>query len=63
MALAQVLFRIVDQGAIDGTVNGTAAVVDVSGEILRHSSSGRIRNYGLSMFIGMVFLLFFYLLR
>lgn len=62
-ALAQVLFRIVDQGAIDGTVNGTAAVVDVSGEALRYSSSGRIRSYGLSMFIGMVFLLFFYLMR
>lgn len=54
------LWKFVDQGVIDGSVNGTAAVVDVSGEVVRNTESGQLRMYGLWMLVGTVFLICFY---
>jgi NADH-quinone oxidoreductase subunit L len=59
--MARFLWRGVDQGVIDGTVNGTAAVIDMSGEITRHTQTGQIRHYALFMFIGTVVVITFYM--
>jgi len=58
--IARTLWKFVDQGVIDGSVNGTAAVVDVSGEVVRNTESGQLRFYGLLMLVGTVFLICFY---
>ena len=58
---ARVLWKGVDQAAIDGTVNGTAAFVDVSGEIIRTTETGQLRHYAFFMFLGTCFILLFYL--
>ena len=60
--MARFLWRVVDQGIIDGSVNGTAALIDISGEVVRKTGSGQLRHYGLLMFIGALFVLVFYLL-
>ena len=58
--LAGVLFRVVDQGLIDGSVNGTAAVVEVSGEIARGTQTGQVRHYALFMFVAAIAIILFY---
>lgn len=57
--LAGLLWKDIDQSIIDGAVNGTAAVVDVHGEVARFSQSGRIAHYALYMFLATVLLLTF----
>lgn len=44
---ARVLWKGIDQEIIDGAVNGSAAVVDASGEALRTIQSGQLRHYAL----------------
>lgn len=58
--LARVLFRVVDQGMIDGAVNGTAAVVDVSGEVARSTQTGQVRHYAFFMFVAALLMLFLF---
>lgn len=58
---AKFLWQIIDQGCIDGTVNGAGSVMEVGGEVLRTTQSGQIRHYAFYMFLGTVFLIFFYL--
>lgn len=58
--LAAFLHRVVDQGMIDGAVNGTASLVDLSGEITRGTQTGQIRHYALFMFIATLLILFFF---
>ncbi|MCB0333220.1 MAG: hypothetical protein KDD55_06950, partial [Bdellovibrionales bacterium] len=58
---ANILWKQADQAGIDGAVNGTAAVVDVTGEVARTLSTGQMRHYALFMFLGTVFLFLFYL--
>lgn len=58
--MAQTLWRVVDQGIIDGSVNGTAAVVQVSGEVARGIQTGQVRHYALFMFIAALGLILFY---
>lgn len=41
------LWRGVDQGVIDGTVNGTGELVDVTGELARGIQTGDVRHYAL----------------
>ncbi len=48
--VSRVLWRGVDQGVIDGTVNGTAEVVEVSGELVRTMQTGDVRHYALYLF-------------
>lgn len=45
--LSVVLWRGVDQGVIDGAVNGTGEVLDVAGEFAREAQSGDVRHYAL----------------
>jgi NADH-quinone oxidoreductase subunit L len=54
---AKVLWRVLDQGVIDGTVNGSAAVVDTCGEVVRWWQTGRVGQYALFMFVGLVLIL------
>lgn len=58
--LASFLHRVVDQGIIDGAVNGTASLVDLSGEISRGTQTGQVRHYALFMFIATLLILFFF---
>lgn len=55
--LAAFLWRFFDQGLVDGAVNGTAAVIDISGEMVRGSQSGQVRQYAFFMFVGTVLLI------
>lgn len=57
---SNILWSFVDVRVIDGTVNGTAALVEVSGEVGRATQTGDLRHYCLLMFAGSVALLVFY---
>lgn len=58
---ARLLWKIVDQGIIDGSVNGVAAVVDISGEVLRSTQTGQMRHYALFIFGSSVLIIVFFL--
>jgi len=60
-SMAKGLWKVADQGIIDGTVNGTGAIVDISGEIVRTTQTGQLRTYGLFLFLATVFIVVFYL--
>ncbi len=49
--LSAILFKVVDQSIIDGAVNGTGAVVEMSGEVARATQTGNVRHYALFMFM------------
>ena len=54
---ARFLWKFFDQGVVDGVVNGTAAVVDISGEVVRGTQTGQVRQYAFFMFIATVVLI------
>ncbi|HEV3363936.1 MAG TPA: NADH-quinone oxidoreductase subunit L [Acidimicrobiia bacterium] len=62
-AAAEVLSQPVDQGLIDGAVNGVAAVVAGVGRRARRFQTGFVRNYALTLLSGATVLLFVFLLR
>jgi NADH-quinone oxidoreductase subunit L len=62
-AAAATLAGPVDQGTIDGAVNGTAAAVALLGRRLRRLQTGFVRNYALALFTGGTLALFFLLFR
>ena len=43
-----------DRWVVDGLVEGTGVGATLTGEVLRHVSSGRVRTYALAIFIGAV---------
>jgi NADH-quinone oxidoreductase subunit L len=49
-----VLWHVVDEGAIDGTVNGVARVSRETGDRLRYASTGNIRSYAAWVLVGVV---------
>ncbi len=49
-----VLWHVIDEGVIDGTVNGTARVARESGAQLREIQSGNARTYASWVVIGAV---------
>ena len=55
------LWKGVDAGVIDRTVNGVAGVVGSSGEVLRRLQTGSVRAYAASLFLGVVLILGYYL--
>ncbi len=59
---ARMLWKVVDQGAIDGAVNATGSIVEFGGESLRLTQTGQVRHYVLCMFAAALFLMFFYLI-
>ena len=62
-AAAEVLAQPVDQGLIDGAVNGVATVVAGVGARVRRIQTGFVRNYALTLFSGATVILFVVLLR
>ena len=57
------LWRGMDAALIDGTVNGVGRVVRASSNSLRRLQTGSIRAYAASLFLGVVVILGWYLLR
>ncbi|HRA49100.1 MAG TPA: hypothetical protein PK819_13600, partial [Thermomicrobiales bacterium] len=57
---SMVLWRVVDMGIIDGTVNGLAGVVSGSSARLRKVQTGLVSNYALAIALGMVVIIGIY---
>jgi NADH-quinone oxidoreductase subunit L len=57
------LWRGMDASLIDGSVNGVGALVRSSSSALRRLQTGSIRAYAASLFLGVVLILGWYLLR
>ncbi|HYH52413.1 MAG TPA: NADH-quinone oxidoreductase subunit L [Acidimicrobiia bacterium] len=62
-AAAEVLSQPVDQGVIDGAVNGVAAGMAGLGGLLRRAQTGFVRNYALTLLSGATVVLFVFLVR
>ena len=60
-AFATFLWRVVDEGIIDGTVNGVASGIGAISQRLRHVQTGLVTNYALAIALGMVLLVGIYL--
>jgi NADH-quinone oxidoreductase subunit L len=60
-SFSRFLWNSFDQGAVDFTVIMTAKSVDASGYIASRLQSGQLRMYALSMFVGALLLLTFYI--
>ncbi len=48
----KVLWHVVDEGAIDGAVNGLALLSRESGDHLRHANTGNVRSYATWIVLG-----------
>jgi NADH-quinone oxidoreductase subunit L len=59
----QGLWKVVDAGAIDGAVNGTADTVGGLSEVLRRLQTGSVRAYAASLLFGAVVVFGYYLWR
>jgi NADH-quinone oxidoreductase subunit L len=46
------VYRYIDQGAVDRTVNATGAGAEESGQVLRRIQTGRVQQYGVLLFGG-----------
>jgi NADH-quinone oxidoreductase subunit L len=57
------LWRVFDAGVIDGAVNGAGSFVNGAGAILRRLQTGSMRAYALSVFVGVVLILGYYVWR
>jgi NADH-quinone oxidoreductase subunit L len=57
------LWRGVDAGLIDGTVNGVGLVVRGWSAVLRRLQTGSVRAYAMSLFAGVVMIVGYYLWR
>ena len=53
------LFQVFDLGVIDGIVNGVGRTLAASGSALREAQTGRVQNYGLAFFGGVVIVVVF----
>jgi NADH-quinone oxidoreductase subunit L len=57
------LWKGVDAGAIDGVVNGVGQTVRAASGALRRVQTGSVRTYAASLFLGVVLILGWYLLK
>jgi NADH-quinone oxidoreductase subunit L len=57
------LWRVFDAGVIDGAVNGAGSFVNGASAILRRVQTGSMRAYALSVFVGVVLILGYYVWR
>jgi NADH-quinone oxidoreductase subunit L len=57
------LWRGVDAGLIDGTVNGVGLVVRGWSAVLRRTQTGSVRAYAMSVFLGVVVFVGYYLIQ
>ena len=55
------LWKLVDNGVIDGIVNGVAALIRFIGGLLRRLQTGLVQAYIISMVLGIVLFLAYYL--
>ena len=55
------LWKLIDNGIIDGIVNGVAALIRFMGGLLRRFQTGIVQAYILSMVLGIVLFLAYYL--
>jgi NADH-quinone oxidoreductase subunit L len=53
-AVARFLWKVVDVLVIDGILNAGAFAVELAGDLLRFLQTGNVRNYALSLFLGLV---------
>jgi NADH-quinone oxidoreductase subunit L len=60
---ATVLWKGADAALIDGSVNGVGHAVRGSSAMLRRLQTGSIRAYAASLFLGVVLILGWYLMR
>ena len=58
-----VLWKGADAALIDGSVNGVGQAVQGTSAVLRRLQSGSVRAYAASLFLGVVVILGWYLLR
>ena len=56
-----VLWRVIDEGVIDATVNGVAIGIAAVSQRLRHVQTGLVANYALAIVLGMIVLVGAYL--
>jgi NADH-quinone oxidoreductase subunit L len=61
--VAQVLANPIDLGIIDGSVNGLARLVNWFSGKLRQIQTGYVRNYALSVLLGVVIIVAYFALR
>ena len=61
--LSDYLAGPVDQGSIDGAVNGIGRAVEVMGEGLRRLQGGYVRGYAFSVLIGVVVVMAYFVIR
>jgi len=57
------LWRGMDAGLVDGTVNGVGLAVRGWSAILRRLQTGSVRAYAMSFFVGVVVIVGYYLWR
>ena len=57
------LWKVVDAGLIDGIVNGVGLTVRGWSAVLRRVQTGSVRAYAMSIFVGVVAILGYYLWR
>jgi NADH-quinone oxidoreductase subunit L len=57
------LWKGADAGVIDGAVNGVGQAVRATSSVLRRAQTGSVRTYAASLFLGVVLILGWYLLK
>jgi NADH-quinone oxidoreductase subunit L len=55
--LARMLWKVIDVLVIDGVLNATAFLIELTGDLLRFLQTGNARNYALTFLLGLVALL------
>ncbi|MFQ6016523.1 MAG: hypothetical protein ACE5NP_13900, partial [Anaerolineae bacterium] len=61
--LSDLLFNVFDLGVIDGFINGLGNRLVAAARSLRRLQSGYVRNYALSILVGVVLIVAFLILR
>jgi NADH-quinone oxidoreductase subunit L len=61
--LAQLMARQIDLGGIDAAANGLAELTKNLSSALRRLQTGYVRNYALAIFLGMVVIIGYLILR
>jgi NADH-quinone oxidoreductase subunit L len=52
-------FRAFDQRVVDGAVNASGIVAELTGQVIKLFQTGRVRNYALTFLLGVVAILFY----
>ncbi len=63
MNFSKLLWKWFDEGFIDAIVNGTATVVRRCGSVLRELETGMVKDYALSIVVGVVVVIGYLVLR